>query len=85
MVITLTLAAASLWAALPAFSRMAERFGSAPILSVPGSSVPFAGQTARTYAAALTAKHAGAHAVTAVPNAAVRKVDDRARPRGRRL
>jgi len=96
MVTALTFAA-SLWAALAVSSRMAEWFGSAPILSVPGGSVSFAGHAARRYAAVRTAAHAAkqagthaaqhavTHAATTLPNVAARKADDRARPRGRRL
>lgn len=86
MVITLTLAAASLWAGVA----VVERFGNAPVLSVPGGSLPFAGYAVATVHPSAHAAHAAqAMAATRVAKAVWtlvgRKADDRARPRGRRL
>jgi hypothetical protein len=75
MVITLTLAAASLWAG----AAIVERFGNAPVLSVPGGSVPFAG-----YASDVHPSADATQAMT-LTHVVARKADDRARPRGRRL
>jgi len=64
-----TYAVAALLAALIA---VFERFGSAPIAAVQGSSVPAAGRPA------MTAR------TLALTHVAARKADDRFRPRGRR-
>lgn len=66
-----TYAVAALLAALVA---VFERFGSAPIPAVQGSSVPAAGLPAMTAAAR----------TLALTHVAARKADDRFRPRGRR-
>ena len=68
-----TYAVAALLAALIA---VFERFGSAPIAAVQGSSVPAAGRPAM---AAPTAAQ-----TLALTHVAARKADDRFRPRGRR-
>lgn len=76
---TPTYGAASPTAALcMPLAALMERFGGSPILSVPGSSVPFAGQLRAPMAAAK-------HAAHTTKNVVARKADDWVLPRGRRL
>lgn len=84
MVITLTLAAASLWAA----STVLERYGNAPAAAAQGTRAPFAGYaTARpsAHVPAMAGTHVAKAVRTGLLSGAARKADDRARPRGRRL
>jgi hypothetical protein len=73
-----TYGAASMTAAPGTAMPLMERFGVSPILSVQGSSVPFARQLAAPTAAA-------AHAAHTTKNVVDRKADDWVLPRGRQL